>query len=66
VPVVGSIIGQFSGIAGFIAACIAIGGFLGHTRPALRRQDDLEVRRATVIGGLWGLAASIFLAVVSA
>jgi len=37
---------------GLLAGAIAIGGFLGHARPALAGKTDSEVRAATVVGGL--------------
>jgi hypothetical protein len=44
--------------AGYLAATIAIGGFLGQVWPALRRKDERAVRAAAVIGGLFGLGAA--------
>jgi hypothetical protein len=54
--VAGSIITELSSTAGLIAAAMAVGGFLAHAKPALARQHEAELRRATVIGGLIGLA----------
>jgi uncharacterized membrane protein len=51
---VGSIASDFASGAGFIAATIAVCGFLGQTSPALMRKDDQTVRALTVVGGLIG------------
>jgi hypothetical protein len=63
--VVASIASQFAGGLGLIAAAIAVFGFLGHAKPALARADDSELRFATVVGGLVGLAFSLFVIVLS-
>jgi len=55
---VGTFISNAAATSGFLAATIAIGGFLGQVWPALRRKNDPAVRAATVIGGLIGLGAA--------
>jgi purine-cytosine permease-like protein len=45
--------------AGFLAAMIAVCGFLGQAWPALTQKDDQTVREATVVGGLFGLFAAV-------
>jgi hypothetical protein len=55
---VASFIGDAAATSGFLAATIAIGGFLGQVWPALQRQGDPDVRAATVVGGLFGLGAA--------
>jgi hypothetical protein len=62
---VGSFIGDAASVAGFLAATIAVFGFLGQAGPALRRQGDLEVRAATVVGGLVGFLSAISLLAMS-
>jgi hypothetical protein len=62
---IGSFIGNAATMSGFLAATIAIGGFLGQVWPALRRRDDPEVRAATVVGGSIGLAVAALAAVGS-
>jgi hypothetical protein len=52
---VGSLIGDFASGAGFVAACIAICGFLMQIPPALVKADEKSVRAATVVGGIGGL-----------
>ncbi|MGN6816446.1 MAG: hypothetical protein ACTHK3_10240 [Solirubrobacterales bacterium] len=61
----GSFIGSAATMSGFLAAPIAIGGFLGQVWPALRRRDHPEVRAATVVGGLGGLVAAALAAIGS-
>jgi hypothetical protein len=65
VLLVGSFIGNAAATSGFLAATIAIGGFLGQALPALRRRDDSGVRTATVVGGLSGLASAALAAIGS-
>jgi hypothetical protein len=45
--------------AGFIAASIAVGGFIGQVGPALAREEDGAVRSAVTIGGLCGLGFAL-------
>ena len=53
---IGLLVNDAAAGAGFIAASIAICGFLGQIKPALAREEDRTVRSATVIGGMVGLA----------
>jgi len=62
----GSILDQFAALAALMATGIAVGGFLGLVAPALRGDGDKEARRATAIGGLYGLGATLSLGVLSA
>jgi len=66
VLLVASILDQSVTPIGFIATAIAVGGFLGHAGPALASWDEEELRRATVIGGLWGVAIAVCVIVLSA
>jgi heme/copper-type cytochrome/quinol oxidase subunit 1 len=63
---VGSIIQAASTDAGLMAASIAVGGFVLHVIPALSGAPDHRLRRATVTGGLWGLAVAFLIIVLSA
>jgi hypothetical protein len=56
---VGTVLNDFASGAGFIAACIAVGGFLLQVPPALAKADDKAVRAATVVGGLAGLVLAL-------
>ena len=55
---VGTFLSDAVATSGFLAATIAIGGFLGQAWPALRRKEDPAVRAATVVGGLIGMSAA--------
>jgi hypothetical protein len=48
-------------MVGLMAGAIAIGGFIGHAQPSLSGKSDLELRRATTIGGLGGLGIGVLL-----
>jgi glycerol-3-phosphate acyltransferase PlsY len=61
----GSIIDEGAAVTGFMAAAIAVGGFLGHAWPVIRHQDEAAIRVATVVGGLYGLAIMFFLPLVA-
>lgn len=52
---VGLTLGEIASGMGFLAASIAVCGFLGQAWPALIRREDPEVRSAMVVGGLIGL-----------
>jgi hypothetical protein len=54
---VSALLGQIATIVGLMAGGIAVGGFLGHARPSLNGEPDVELRRMTILGGLAGLAA---------
>ena len=49
-----------------MAAGIAVGGFVFAAAPALSRVSEERFRRATVIGGLFGLAIAVAVIVLSA
>jgi hypothetical protein len=51
---------QLASATGFLAAAIAVGGFLAHAFPAIRGGRDRELRRRTAIGGLLGFATAVF------
>lgn len=56
----GSIIEDGATATGFMAAAIAVGGFLGHAGPVLWRQGEPAIRIGTVYGGLCGFVVAIF------
>jgi hypothetical protein len=64
--VVSTILGQSVTYVGLVAGAIAVGGFLGHAGPVLAEWQEEELRRATVVGGLWGIGGAIFVSVLSA
>jgi hypothetical protein len=51
----GTLINDLASGAGFVAACIAVCGFLMQIPPALAKADEKSVRAATVVGGMVGL-----------
>ena len=54
-PLAGVILDQSALAAGFLAAMIAIGGFLARAQALLGTDPQADVRRWTVVGGLTGL-----------
>ncbi|HSK49622.1 MAG TPA: hypothetical protein VK889_03910 [Solirubrobacterales bacterium] len=64
--VTASIATAFSTLMGTLAASIAVGGFLGHARPALTGGSEQKVRAATVIGGMGGCAVGLLVVFLSA
>jgi hypothetical protein len=50
----GSFVNEVAGSVGFIAASIAVGGFLFQALPTLNRRKDQDIRAAAVSGGLAG------------
>jgi glucokinase len=64
--VVADVMSDFTGGAGFLAAAIAVGGFIAHIGPALSGRSEERVRQATVIGGSAGLGVAVLVIVLSA
>jgi len=54
--IVGTIVSQFTTLFGLAAGAIATGGFISHAPRVLAGRSEGEIRRATVKGGLFGLA----------
>lgn len=52
--------------SGLLAALIVVSGFVAHARPALRGASEEELREATTIGGIAGLAIGSVVMVLSA
>jgi hypothetical protein len=63
--VVGTIASEVATFVGLMAGAIAVGGFLGHAGPTLSGGTEDELREATVIGGLWGLAGACVVIILS-
>ena len=61
-----SIVIQFATATGFLAAAIAVGGFMAHVRPAITGAPDSILRRRTAIGGLGGLVWALLVIAGSA
>jgi hypothetical protein len=51
-------------MSGLTTAAILIGGFLAHIRPAIAGEAEAELRRATALGGLAGLAVMVLVLLV--
>jgi hypothetical protein len=64
--VVGSLVSDAATVAGLTAAAIAVTGFLLHAGPALSGATEDELRRATVVSGLLGFGAAVFVMLLSA
>jgi hypothetical protein len=61
----GGLLGQTTTIVGLLAGGIAVGGFLGHAHPSLSDKSESKLRRATTIGGLFGMAFAVGIVVLS-
>lgn len=61
---VGSIVGDGAAGVGLVAGMIAIGGFLAHAKPVFKRDEESEIRIATVMGGLGGLAIACLMVTI--
>jgi hypothetical protein len=57
---------SFATAVGLVAGTIAVGGFLSHVKPALSGVSEVELRKATAIGGLAGLGVGSFVVILSA
>jgi hypothetical protein len=64
--VIASVVQGASTCSGLMAAAIAVCGFVFHAGPALAGVSEAELRRLTVLGGLFGLLVAIFVIVLSA
>jgi hypothetical protein len=60
----GSIVADWATGIGLAAGLMAICGFLAHAKPVFRRADESEIRIATVMGGLGGLAIACLLVAI--
>ncbi|MGN6557486.1 MAG: hypothetical protein ACTHLH_05695 [Solirubrobacterales bacterium] len=61
---VGSFVNDVAGSVGFMAASIAVGGFLLQALPTLNRRGDEDVRAAAVTGGLVGFFIAVAIIVI--
>jgi len=62
---VNSVVIQLATVTGFLAAAIAVGGFLAHAGPAMAEEADAMLGRRTAIGGLLGFAAAVTVIAIS-
>jgi hypothetical protein len=56
---IGSVVNFASEAASLLAAAAALGGFVGHARLAIRGAAEVDLRRATALGGLGGIALAL-------
>jgi hypothetical protein len=64
--VVADVMNDFASGAGFLAAAIAVGGFIAHIGPAFSGWSEERLRQATVAGGIGGLCFAVSVIVLSA
>ena len=57
---------QLAALTGFMAAAIAVGGFLAHAREAIAGQSEGRLRSLTAVGGLFGLGLAVLTAIAGA
>jgi hypothetical protein len=62
---VNSFVIQLATATGFLAAAIAVGGFLAQAVPAMADGADARLRRRAATGGLLGFGAALALIVIS-
>jgi hypothetical protein len=65
-PLAGLILERSALATGFLAAAIAVGGFVTRAQAALRSPDEPELQRATVVGGLTGLCCGVLIIAIDA
>ena len=58
-PIAGVILDRADSAASFIAAIVALGGFISHSRALLGDASETGLQRATAIGGMGGLMLSL-------
>lgn len=63
-PLAGVILEQSALATGFLAAAIAVGGFLARTQSLIGSTSASELQRATTIGGLCGFSFGLILIVI--
>jgi hypothetical protein len=66
VPLAGIILERSALATGFVAAAIAVGGFLARSRALLGETSEMEAQRHTAIGGLAGFLLSMWLVLLDA
>lgn len=66
VSIAGVILERTALATGFLAAMIAVGGFLARAQALLGRRTSAELQRRTAIGGLLGLIFGALIVVVDA
>lgn len=65
-PLAGIILERSALATGFVAAAIAVGGFLARSRALLGEGSEMEAQRYTAIGCLAGFFLSVWLVLLDA
>jgi len=65
-PLAGVILDRSALAAGFLAAMIALGGFLARAQSLLGAKCRADIRRSTAVGGLAGLWFGILIVLLDA
>jgi hypothetical protein len=65
-PLAGVILERSALAAGFLAAMIAVGGFIARAQALLRGMSPEELQRPTTVGGMSGLCFGILVIVIDA
>jgi hypothetical protein len=63
-PLAGVILDRSALAAGFLAAMIAVGGFLARAQALLGTKSQADIQRSTVAGGLAGLWFGVLIIVL--
>jgi hypothetical protein len=64
VPFAGVVLEHSALATGFLAAAIAVGGFIARARAFLAAVPEAELQRSTTVGGICGLAFALILIVI--
>jgi len=65
-PLGGVILERAALAAGFLAAAIAVGGFISRAQAILGPDSEPDLQRSTTIGGVQGLAFGLLIIVIDA
>jgi hypothetical protein len=58
-PTAGAILDRAGSAANLMAAIVALGGFISHSRALLGGASEMGLHRATAIGGMCGLMVGL-------
>jgi hypothetical protein len=65
IPPFAGVVLEHSALAtGFLAAAIAVGGFIARAQAILGVEPEAELQRSTTVGGLCGLSFALILIVI--
>jgi hypothetical protein len=63
-PLAGVLLAHSAVATGFLAAAIAVGGFIARARAILRAASETELQHSTTMGGICGLSFALILIVI--